>query len=458
SFYSIAPDMNLSKEETERVHGPGADSAWYSPYVSEIPILTDLDSVKWYFLLINPFLDYTPRLPGRYTLLMLDWAEDEQILGANVQRTGLPIAEESLTDIQKNMVEWFADRDDPAKVLGMHASIVGPRPEWDNESLELGLLRPCPFCKGSGQRRVRDRFDNRYISVGCKCKQFRGQTRRGDRWLPTEHPLLAVHTPPEEDTDTSEEGLNSMPTYGSIKLHRDWLIEKLKEKRIPLVCCGHAHRNSIFVVVNPGSYNVVGQRQVIYGLRDEVAVAFFKSGKQEDGGGYIPKGTAVRIADRGVLPIPAPELRPIFVNTIAAGPVSDDCPEKDNPIKTPPGYAEITLNSDGTVQSIEYKNSNLKLLQWECWLRKPSKAKWVKLHDGGIIARYGSNPEAMRESEKNRSTWPKGGNYECWIKRRSKAKAVKLDKKIGGIVGVYHNEGAARADKPVDEPWQKWPG
>ena len=40
---------------------------------------TTVDSVLWYLLLINPFLDYAFPHPGGQQVLMLDWAEDEEL-------------------------------------------------------------------------------------------------------------------------------------------------------------------------------------------------------------------------------------------------------------------------------------------------------------------------------------------------------------------------------------------
>lgn len=116
-FFSIAADLNLNKEQVKLAHGDNADAVWYAKflecqtvadYFRRIPLITDLDSIKWYLLLINPFLDYVANVPGEYRFLMLDWAENEQIFGADFpQRTGLPLAEDSLTEIQKSLVTWF---------------------------------------------------------------------------------------------------------------------------------------------------------------------------------------------------------------------------------------------------------------------------------------------------------------------------------------------------------------
>ena len=45
-----------------------------------LPTETSVDSVIWYLLSINPFLDYAWEMPSRHRLLMLDWAKDEDVL------------------------------------------------------------------------------------------------------------------------------------------------------------------------------------------------------------------------------------------------------------------------------------------------------------------------------------------------------------------------------------------
>ena len=68
-----------SRDEIAKIAGPGSKYTWYTPF-AETPINNDINSVVWYLLLINPFLNYTARFPGGYTFLMLDWAEQEKII------------------------------------------------------------------------------------------------------------------------------------------------------------------------------------------------------------------------------------------------------------------------------------------------------------------------------------------------------------------------------------------
>jgi hypothetical protein len=178
----------------------------------------------------------------------------------------------------------------------------------------------------------------------------------------------------------------------------------------------------------------------------------------------IPASTAVRIADLAMLSQLPDKLRPVYLNTTSAGPVARARKRDGVPLRVPPGYSEIVLDAKGKVLSVKHINSkNVKPLQWECWLRKPSKAKWVKLHDGGIIAGYDRKQDASAESAKEYGVWQKGAEYECWLQRKSAAAEVKLHTQdnSSGIIGVYFdNEGyeAAKKEKRADEPWQKWPG
>ena len=51
------------------------------------PVETSVESIAWYLLSINPFLDYAFTLPGKQSVLMLDWAKDEDVLFSEDSRT-----------------------------------------------------------------------------------------------------------------------------------------------------------------------------------------------------------------------------------------------------------------------------------------------------------------------------------------------------------------------------------
>ena len=58
-------------------------------------------------------------------------------------------------------------------------------------------------------------------------------------------PYLALNKSPVQETKTPD---RTMPVHGAIRHHRDWLIQFLQEKKIPLVLSGHSHRNTLFSV------------------------------------------------------------------------------------------------------------------------------------------------------------------------------------------------------------------
>jgi len=469
SIFSIGKDMNITDEHVKIIHGRDADALVYPlnrtdtvkkiPIISEIsgiraipknPLRMNVDSVRWYLLLINPFLDYSAPYPGGYRCLMLDWGEDVELFRRSpgegiVIPPGLPNATECLTDGQKHLVEWFVGQQDKAKVLGLHASIVGPRPFMPADTLMRGVLDPCPFCGGEAD-------------LNCSCFRFGIPQTVGH----AVYPILAVNDPPEEETPTPK---TYMPLHGTIKRHRDWLINMLRKggdgtDPVSLVLSGHAHRNSVFVIAKTDNYAVGRGRQVIHAHGDIIDVGLFSVAGKREGGNQVPPGTAIRIGDPKVFPLRTAIIRPLYVNTTSAGPAGDSRPVSTRSSKIPPGYSEVVLESDGTITSVEHKYSSLKLAHWECWIRRMSKANYVKLHKGGIIGGYDRREDATAESGADQP-WFLGdreyetyADYECWVRKSSAAKAVKLYD--GGIIGIYESEDDAKAEKGQDEPWQKW--
>ena len=90
--------------------------------VKDTPAQTTIASVEWYLLSINPFLDYAFTLPNQHRVLMLDWAEQENVLFPIVYRgksspymvwqAGAaadpgPKAKSCLTSLQQDLVSGF---------------------------------------------------------------------------------------------------------------------------------------------------------------------------------------------------------------------------------------------------------------------------------------------------------------------------------------------------------------
>ena len=469
-FYPLNPvekqdvEMNLTEEQMKIAHGPMPSSyalGGYSSAIGDEAMITHIDAIKWYLLLINPFLDYTPRLPGGYSLLMLDWVKEEEVFLSHW--SWLPLAGKALTDLQTSIVEWFVTLKGKAKIVGLHAGVVSPWPNWSDEALNVGIVRPCPRCGGTTKNGL------------CGCRYIVVQKPDKTEYRLVGSRYIVVNIPYQDKVDTDEDKFTLRAAYASIKQKRDWFINSILGN-VSVVCCGHVHRNSLLVVLQPGKYKIEGQygktnrRQIIEsdGTKIQANVLIREGNIQKYdyyGGGNLPASTAVRIDDHGMLPKIPQELLPVYLNTKSAGPVARGRKKDGVPLREPPGYAEFVVESFGKVQSVAFKDSKkVKPLQWQCWLRKYTKAKWVKIYDGGIIAGYDRKFDASAESDIGYAVWQKGAEYECWIKRRSAAADVKLHTQknnIRGIIGIYYDkEGykTAKKEKSTDEPWQKWPG
>ena len=168
------------KEILRIAHGPGHDKAFAYPDLdlSRIargavgyaagnldfpgsPVHTVVDSVLWYLLLINPFLDYAFPHPGGQQVLMLDWAEQEELF--NTAKPGGPRAASSLTPLQEWHVKAFVGSAGRAKLIGIHAPPLGPYPAVDRrrpaarrEDLQAGP----PHVPAGGQRKGRPAHDH----------------------------------------------------------------------------------------------------------------------------------------------------------------------------------------------------------------------------------------------------------------------------------------------------------
>lgn len=235
--------MNLTEDELKKAHGPGHEPRLsYAPIapvipsglwqkfgkregtldVKTTPAETSVHSVAWYLLLINPFLDYLTALPGGYSLLMLDWGKGEKLDmdvikgGINYGRHpfvsdhGGPAAKDSLSSHQTELVEQFVGASQSAKILGIHAPVLGPWPHWTDDHLQLGRVKWDP-----GDR---------------------GHADRGE----VDHVALAYRS--KDDPEGRE------ADYGTILDKRDWLIKALRKAQVSLVCSGHIHRKNLLVV------------------------------------------------------------------------------------------------------------------------------------------------------------------------------------------------------------------
>jgi hypothetical protein len=291
------------------------------------PVETRIESVEWYLFSINPFFDYWFTLPTGHKVLMLDWAEKENLLFPIVVRgkewpylvwqleaAGYPgpKARNCLTKLQQRLVNDFTGAPAGAKVIGIHAPPIGPYSDW----YDLDLL------KG---RKVYD-----------PAMEPRGPinyaTRRPDGTIETwnGHPFFAIKPP------GAGEGM--VPNYGSFDGARDWFIRKVTEpsSRVRLVFSGHIHRNGLYVIHVPGS-----------GAGPAVAGRMLIRGQTE----ALVRGAPPPAVTRS----PEGKNGPLFVNTTSAGPRGNSYPALRQYATVQPGYSHVELALDGTIYRIEFR-------------------------------------------------------------------------------------------------------
>jgi hypothetical protein len=302
------------------------------------PVETTVESVAWYLFAINPFFDYSFVLPSRHQVLMLDWAEDEDVLFPIVVRGKEwpymiwqvesasdpgPKAKRCLTPQQRKLVTYLLESPGNAKLIGIHTPPIGPYSDWMDHDLLQG----------------------RKTYTKEQLKNARGPTNYGTR-LPdgTEvpwngHPIFAIRP------RSGDAGMET--DYGSFTQARDWLIKQLADPKrgVRAVFSGHIHRNGLYAV---------------------------HVGKKEQGallaGEYLVR-QVIPPAVRGAKPpaiVRTPDgfTGPLYVNTTSGGPrghdksrVPTDAERKSGGLTVDPGYARLDLSSDGTIQMVEFRSS-----------------------------------------------------------------------------------------------------
>jgi predicted MPP superfamily phosphohydrolase len=320
SVYSIAAAMNVTTAQAKQLHGPGADKLLYyeGPLAETIrsnPLISDLEAVKWYFLLLNPFLDYIMRIPYGFAILMLDWMEEERIsYGGDF--IDLPVAEDSLTKCQKILVEHFSSYQEKCKIIGLHAQIVGPYTHMGDDLMKKGLY-PCRKCNGDGcdfcmRDTVRIGDGPSKPAHSGKCKLYATSSVSKDLIYDKDYAV-----------------------YGTIEKNRAWFIKQCGDHQVSLVLSGHAHRNTALRLENGG----IMQGARAYLVTDSEI-------KKDKYGFNLYEG-------------------PIYINTASNGLVSYDYHTSGKGKSIKPGYTEITVKNTGEIpKAWTYKEHNLTLI-WE---------------------------------------------------------------------------------------------
>lgn len=298
------------------------------------PVETTVESVAWYLLSINPFFDYAFSLPTGHQVLMLDWAEDEDLLFPIVEggeafpfllwqvKTAsepAPKAKNCLTGLQQRLVRDFVRTAGKAKVIGIHAPPISPYPDWyDYPDLFKSRKTYRPGEKARGP-----------TGVFAKGK--------AEKW--PGHPIFAVRP------SLPGEMAGTVADFNSFEQGRPNFIKWLFDPKsgVRIVLSGHIHRNGLFVVHVPGKAagsGVAGQ-MLVRGLLTPMKAP----GKQVVG--FPPK---------------FPYHFPLYVNTTSTGPrghfktrqlTKEET--KSGGLTVGPGYAHVVLSAGGAISRVEFR-------------------------------------------------------------------------------------------------------
>jgi hypothetical protein len=297
--------------------------------VPDTPAHTTVASVEWYLLSINPFFDYAFTVPSAHRLLMLDWAELENVLFPIVSRGKSypymiwqaseaadpgPKAKSCLTPLQQDLVSGFLKLPGRSKIIGVHAPPIGPYPDWTDKDMLEGRTKYGKDKVG----KVRGLTDFATKKPDGTVVQWYG------------HPLFATRP------KSGIEGVTA--DYGSFESNRDWFIENVGDGKsnVRVILSGHIHRNGAYVVHlmgNEAGPTLAGER-IVYRVKASQA-------------SNAPYPT--------VSNTPQGKRGPLYVNTTCAGPNGNYHPVADVSLKTYPGYARVHLAESGTIELVQFR-------------------------------------------------------------------------------------------------------
>jgi D-alanyl-D-alanine carboxypeptidase-like protein/calcineurin-like phosphoesterase family protein len=343
--------------------------------IKDAPTETTVDSVMWYLLTINPFLDYSFPHPSGQKLLMLDWAEAEDVLFPIVER-GIarnyepweaarasdpgPKAGDCLTAAQQKVVGNFLTRPGVSKLVGIHAPPIAPWHDWFDSELiksrkefpgstvanrrrELGSFRTPEDCeKGEGKW---DEDAGKCVDKGVpRGPDIVSTLPNGEKKRWNGHPLFAIR--PRNALD------GMVADYGSLVNERDWFITQLIEPShgVRAVFSGHNHRDGLHTLWRMGpesgpQTNGTLRVRLLQGL----------PGPQARPGDVHQAGRIPRAARRVMSIKPGVFLGPLWVNTTSAGFRGHYRPSPGEDHYVPPGRALVSVRRDGTIDVAEFR-------------------------------------------------------------------------------------------------------
>jgi hypothetical protein len=300
-----------------------------------LPTHTTVESVEWYLLAINPFLDYRFKHPGGQDFLMIDWAEDENVVFgdifqgkrfASLSGDEGPTARNCLSDLQMFLVKQFAEGPSSAKVIGIHAPPISPWDDWPDNELRSGW-------------RAFDQGSKGYPYYRAKTTD--GKTIQG-------HPFFAIR-PAKGVVPDAVYGMDA--SYNSFERGRSEFIKLVGAPRssVRLVLSGHIHRALMFAVYPAPEIlgPAVSGELLIKRVLDNEAI------------GVRPPAASLATVRKSVNETFVPQ-GPLYVIGTSVGPKGHKIPLRRSDKSVlhayiDPGYTRLALARDGTIQRVEFQ-------------------------------------------------------------------------------------------------------
>jgi 3',5'-cyclic AMP phosphodiesterase CpdA len=301
--------------------------------VRGFPTETNIESVEWYLFAINPFLNYQFTLPGGYELLMLDWEKEEDVIfdayskgknyGWGFSTDEGPKARNSLTSVQKKLIERLLKSNGKTKIIGIHAPPIGPWPDWYDDELIRGW--------------------NEFDYDGRGAPYYKATFTEGNTKITKKgHPFFAFK-PKKGVVKDAVYGMDA--SFGSIVKDRDWFIKQMANQKfnIRLVLSGHIHRQGLFVT----SKSNVSRESTLY---DELLVK-----------GIDPIKVSGLPSTNGKPNRFGQSPGPLYVNSTSIGPRGHLYPfqpekgSRDDSKYISPGYTYLEVSNSGVIPKVTFR-------------------------------------------------------------------------------------------------------